>query len=120
VRTDGRRSLWTQLCRTSSESWQARFQAYLTDFEDAGLDSEKSEETLASIEAYMSWSRRSSGFLMALALIEYAEGLELPEEVFGSQALTKLRQATLDLVIWMHVCVLPPLSLHSQSSQSHM
>ncbi|EKM51061.1 uncharacterized protein PHACADRAFT_63720, partial [Phanerochaete carnosa HHB-10118-sp] len=94
--------LWTQLCRTTSKSWQARFQAYLIDFEDAGLDSEKSEQTLTSIEVYMSRSRRSSGFLMALAFIEYAEGLDLPEEVFGSQALTKLRLATLDLVIWMH------------------
>lgn len=40
---------------------------------------------------------------MTLALIEYAEGLDLPEQIFSSPELTKLRETALDLMIWMHV-----------------
>lgn len=38
---------------------------------------------------------------MGLALLEYAEGLQLPDAVLDT--LGPLRQTTLDLIIWMHV-----------------
>ena len=56
-----------------------------------------------TLDNYMSWSRRASGFIMGLALIEYVEDLKLPDDVFDSPVISKLRQDTLDLVIWMHV-----------------
>lgn len=40
---------------------------------------------------------------MGLALLEYAEGLQLRDGVLAAPALGALRQTTLDLVIWMHV-----------------
>ncbi|GJE99678.1 terpenoid synthase [Phanerochaete sordida] len=94
--------LWAQFCRTTSKAWQARFQEHLAAFEAANLDSGKSAETLMSVDAYMAWARRSSGFAMGLALVEYAEGLDLPEDVSAARPLAQLREVTVDLMIWIH------------------
>lgn len=72
----------------------------LADFEDASLDAGSSDDALRDIDSYMAWGRRASGFSMALSLVEYAEELHLSDEVLGR--LTKLRETTLDLLIWMH------------------
>ena len=101
--SNGPRSIWTRLCRTTTTGWQSRFQRYLEEFEIAGMDVEKSREACQNLDNYLAWSRRSSGFIMGLALIEYAEGLQMQEDVFNSPGLTALRQTTLDIIIWMHV-----------------
>lgn len=76
----------------------------LADFEDASLDAGSSDDALRDIDSYMAWGRRASGFSMALSLVEYAEELHLSDEVLGR--LTKLRETTLDLLIWMHVRII--------------
>lgn len=91
------------MSRTTTASWQRRLQGYLVEFEDAGVDAEQGEDVQTTLAAYLPWSRRASGFRMALALIEYAEGLKLPDAVFDAPVLTHLRQDTLDIVLWMHV-----------------
>jgi hypothetical protein len=96
-------SIWTQICRTTSKSWQLHFQQYLDDFENAGENSAIEPGAQMTLENYITWSRRASGFIMGLALIEYVEGLKLPDDVFKSPIITKLRQDALDIVIWMHV-----------------
>ena len=96
-------SIWTRLCRTTSTSWQTRFQRLLHDFDIAGADGAQSTAACASVEDYFAWSRRSSGFAMGLALIEYAAGIDLPDEVVAHPAIRALEEAANSHISWSNV-----------------
>ena len=97
-------SIWDQVCRTTSKSWQMRFQKHLDEFEEAGMNCAPDSGEKMTPDTYIAWSRKASGFVMGLALIEYVEELKLADDVFDSPVVAKLRQDALDIVIWMHVC----------------
>lgn len=98
--------VYTRICRTTDDAWQARFQEAIRAFQAAQADARQREDALAGVDAYMAWRRQASGLLMGLALIEYAEGLNIPDTARTSEPLKRLADNVLDIVIWMHVSVM--------------
>ena len=74
--------------------------------------------TIPDLEDYIAVRRDTSGCKPCWALIEYANGLDLPDEVMEDPIIQSLSEATNDLVSWSNVRVgrvltssLPPLIL---------
>jgi hypothetical protein len=58
---------------------------------------------IPELEDYIIMRRDNSGCKPCLALIEYASGLDLPDEVIEHPIIESLGEATNDLVIWSNV-----------------
>lgn len=64
---------------------------------------DKEHGAVPDLESYIELRRYSSGLEMAFDLIEYAEGLKLPEYVFDDPVIQELRQNAIDIVSWSTV-----------------
>lgn len=59
------------------------------------------------LESYIALRRDTSGCKPCWALIEYANGLQIPDEVMEHPSIVALGEATNDLVTWSNVCKFP-------------
>ena len=64
---------------------------------------------IPDLEDYIVVRRDTSGCLPCWALIEYASGLDLPDEVMEHPIIQSLDEATNDLVTWSNVRTLTRL-----------
>ena len=60
---------------------------------------------IPELEDYIAMRRDNSGCKPSWALIEYANGLDLPDEVMEHRIIQNLDDATNDLVTWSNVSI---------------
>ncbi|TFK51361.1 terpenoid synthase [Heliocybe sulcata] len=94
--------LWQRVLHFRNPYWHARFQEHLHGFHEAHAQIARDREynAVPDLESYIDLRRYSSGLEMAFDLIEYAEGLKLPEFVFDDPVVQELRQNAIDIVSW--------------------
>ncbi|KZT30219.1 terpenoid synthase [Neolentinus lepideus HHB14362 ss-1] len=94
--------LWQRLLYFRNPYWHARFQEHLHGFHEAQaqIARDRQHNAVPDLESYIELRRYSSGLEMAFDLIEYAEGLKLPEYVFDDPIMQELRQNAIDIVSW--------------------
>lgn len=71
----------------------------------------RAQRILPSLESYVPLRRDTSGCKPCFALIEYAAGIDLPDEVINHPTIRALEEATNDLVTWSNVrchCIFLP------------
>ena len=64
---------------------------------------------IPDLEDYIIMRRDTSGCKPCWALVEYANGLDISDEVMEHPILQSLSEATNDLVTWSNVCTLSRL-----------
>jgi hypothetical protein len=98
-------SFFTRLSLTASCGSRQRFISTLSLFFDAisrqALDRAKGE--VPDLESYISLRRDTSGCKPCWALIEYANNLDLPDDVMEHPLVVSLGEAANDLVTWSNV-----------------
>jgi hypothetical protein len=52
-----------------------------------------------SLEEMLATRRKSAGVTPLMALVEYAHGLDLPDEIFGNQSIQEFQRIGTDLVL---------------------
>jgi hypothetical protein len=67
---------------------------------------DRAEDIIPDLESYIELRRDTSGCKPCWALIEYANGLDIPDEVMAHEVLEVLGEAANDLVTWSNVSVL--------------
>ncbi|KAH7910078.1 isoprenoid synthase domain-containing protein [Hygrophoropsis aurantiaca] len=82
-------------------AWCMRFHRSLRAYREARnhLAQNAQSDVVPDLESYVELRRDASGFRMAFDLVEYAGGLELPEQVFGP-AMLRLIECACDIVAW--------------------
>lgn len=60
---------------------------------------------VSDLESYITLRRDTSGCKPCWALIEYANGLDIPDDVMAHEAIETLGEAANDLVTWSNVRV---------------
>lgn len=64
---------------------------------------DRKEGIIPDLESYIAVRRDTSGCKPCWALIEYANGLDIPDDVMEHSVMANLDQATNDLVTWSNV-----------------
>ena len=64
---------------------------------------DRAADVTPDLEGYIAVRRDTSGCKPCWALIEYANGLDLPDEVMDHPIIQNLDEATNDLVTWSNV-----------------
>lgn len=64
---------------------------------------DRSKGIVPDLETYISLRRDTSGCKPCFALIEFAAGFDLPEEVVQHPVIQALEEATNDLITWSNV-----------------
>ena len=67
---------------------------------------DRSEGMIPDLESYIELRRDTSGCKPCWALIEYANGLDIPDDVMAHEVVEELGEAANDLVTWSNVSVL--------------
>lgn len=67
--------------------------------------SDQHEGAVPDLESYIEMQRVGSWCAPLFALIEYAHGLELPEDVLQHETMQELVQAAKDFIVWLTVSV---------------
>ena len=100
-----RSSLWRRYTQTASSSTQQRFietfDFYFQAVTKQALDRQSDE--IPDLESYIALRRDSSGCKLCFTFIEYANNLDIPEEVMDHPLLRSLVEAANDLVSWANV-----------------
>lgn len=96
--------------------WWPRFDAHLRTSRAALIRWNQSEITKSTnVEKYLEDAQDASGLMAAFDLIEFAEGLNIPEDVINSSIMKKLRNNAANIVTWTLVsCSLRSLSHQNQ------
>ena len=99
------RSFWTRLSRTASPGARRRFISTFELFFDAVARQaqDRSTTTVPDLESYIAMRRDTSGCKPCWALIEYANNLDLPDDVMEHPLIASLGEAANDLVTWSNV-----------------
>ena len=99
------RSYWRRLRPTASPGTQARFTETFDFFFQAVAQQarDRAAGTVPDLESYIALRRDTSGCKPCWALIEYANNLDIPDEVMDHPVLRSLGQAANDLVTWSNV-----------------
>ena len=100
-------SFWTRITAESSPGFQKRFihtmslsfKAVVTQAYD------RATGVIPNLEDYIVVRRDTSGCKPCLALIEYANGWDLPDEVMEHRIIQSLDEAVNDLVSWSNVSI---------------
>lgn len=99
-------SYWRRLIGTSSRGCQQRFTETFDFFFQAvaqqALDRE--DGAVPDLESYIALRRDTSGCKPCWALIEYANNLDIPDDVMEHPIIRDLGEAANDLVTWSNVC----------------
>ncbi|GBE86093.1 terpenoid synthase [Sparassis crispa] len=82
--------------------WRARFLRHLSAFHSSleRVATDNADGVVPDFESYVTLRRDSCGIKMMFDLIEYAEGLVVPEDVYALPAMQQLRQNAVDIVAW--------------------
>jgi len=102
-------SYWTRIMAESTPGFQKRFihtmdlffQAVTTQARD------RAAGAIPNLEDYLAVRRDTSGCKPSWALIEYANGLDLPDEVMEHPIIQSLDDAANDFVSWSNVSSIP-------------
>jgi hypothetical protein len=70
----------------------------------AQQSADRTSGSIPDLESYVYVRRDTSGCKPCFALIEYAAGIDLPDEVVNHPTVRALEEATNDLVTWSNVC----------------
>lgn len=68
---------------------------------------EVDSKEVPDLDSYIGFRRDTSGCKPFFALIEYANGLDLPDEVFEDPTVCMLQETVNDIVSWSNVNFLP-------------
>ncbi|KAI4215131.1 MAG: hypothetical protein LQ351_002446 [Letrouitia transgressa] len=92
-------SVWHRI--TSSVGLQQRFYKAMTSYSRGALEhvDRESQEKIPSIQEQLATRRRSSGVTPLFALVEYAHGLDLPDEIFEHRSIKEIERIGTDLVL---------------------
>ena len=98
-------SYWTRILADGSPGAQKRFVHTVGLFFKAVTIQarDRSAGTIPDLEDYITLRRDTSACKPCWALIEYANGLDLPDEVMEHPIIQSLDEATNDLVTWSNV-----------------
>ena len=98
-------SYWTRFIAEGSPGSQNRFVNTMDLFFKAVTTQarDRSAGVIPDLEDYITVRRDTSGCKPCWALIEYANGLDLPDEVMEHPIIQSLDEATNDLVTWSNV-----------------
>lgn len=96
------RSWWTRMLKTVGPRCRQRFVETLGFYFKAILQqaADRSSKSIPDLETYISLRRDTSGCKTGFALIEYAAGIDLPNEVVDHPIIQSLLDATNDCVSW--------------------
>lgn len=98
-------SFWGRLIPTASEGMKRRF-IHTFDLFFIAVTQQAEDRTasvIPDLESYISLRRDTSGCKPCWALIEYANGLDIPDEVMEHEVIATLDEASNDLVTWSNV-----------------
>lgn len=106
-------SYWKRLTKDGSPGAQQRFMSTMDLFFQAITIQAKDrrEGVIPDLDSYIGVRRDTSGCKPCWALIEYANGLDLPDEVMDHPVVKALGEAANDLVTWSNVSP-PPSYVH--------
>ncbi|KAF2237958.1 terpenoid synthase [Viridothelium virens] len=96
------KSIWLRLSQTSSKGVQNRFAASMTSYVEAVMQQVNLQSTAvltSTIEGLVALRRDSIATTPIYALIEYAYGLELPDEVIKHPSIQKIETIATDMVL---------------------
>jgi hypothetical protein len=79
---------------------------------------EADSKEIPDLDSYIRFRRDASGCKPCFALIEYANGLNLPDEVFEEPIIRTLQETVNDIVSWSNVSP-TPLCRFLRSEHSH-
>jgi len=96
------RSFWLRMISTAKPLVQQRFIDSFADFFTAVEQQSRDRKRgiIPDLESYITLRRDTSGCRPVFVLIEYAAGIELPDEVFNHPVIQEMTVATNDLVTW--------------------
>ena len=72
----------------------------------AQQSADRASGSIPDLESYVHMRRDTSGCKPCFALIEYAAGIDLPDQIIDHPTIRALEEATNDLVTWSNVCFL--------------
>jgi len=98
-------SYWKRLVKDGSPGAQQRFMSTMDLFFQAITIQAKDRRdgTIPDLDPYIAVRRDTSGCKPCWALIEYANDLDIPDEVMEHPVMEALGEATNDLVTWSNV-----------------
>lgn len=104
-------SFWKRLIKDGSPGSQQRFMSTMDTFFQAITIQAKDRKdgVIPDLDSYISVRRDTSGCRPCWALTEYANGLDIPDEVMGHPVVEALGEAANDLVTWSNVS--PPCQI---------
>ncbi|PCH42360.1 terpenoid synthase [Wolfiporia cocos MD-104 SS10] len=96
------KSWWTRMLKTVGPNCRQRFVQTLGLYFKAIMQqaADRASKSVPELEAYISLRRNTSGCKTGFALIEYAAGIDLPNEVVEHPVVQGLLDATNDCVSW--------------------
>lgn len=99
-------SFWKRLITTAAPGPQQRFIETFNFFFEAVSQQavDRASGDIPDLEAYIALRRDTSGCKPCWALIEYANNLDIPDEVMDHPVIRGLGEAANDLVTWSNVC----------------
>ncbi|PAV15125.1 terpenoid synthase [Pyrrhoderma noxium] len=96
------RDIWQRFSATASAGAKARFistfELFFRAVSQQAID--RREGRVMDLETYMVLRRDTSGCKPCWACIEYANGLDIPDEVMGHETIEIMGEATNDIVSW--------------------
>lgn len=98
-------SLWEAMIRGTTPDWQHRFQHDMSIFRDfrKNIEDFRKDPARLALEPFISNRRNTSGVDLVLDLIEYAEGLHIPNHVIEDPVLVQLKRDTSEIMVWANV-----------------
>ena len=100
-------SFWTRFMAEGSPGFQKRF-IYTMDlfFKAVAIQArDRATGVVPDLEDYIVMRRDTSSCKICWTLIEYANGLDLPDEVMDHRIIQNLDEAANDLVTWSNVSI---------------
>jgi len=98
-------SYWKRLIKDGSPGAQQRFMSTMDLFFQAITIQarDRRDGVIPDLDSYISVRRDTSGCKPCWALVEYANGLDIPDEVMEHPVVEALGEAANDLVTWSNV-----------------
>ncbi|KAF5343425.1 hypothetical protein D9758_011853 [Tetrapyrgos nigripes] len=96
------KDFWRRMISTASPGCQQRFISYFDYYFQSVAEQarDRSEGVIPDLESYIALRRDTSGCKSTFALIEFANNLDIPDEVMEHPSIRSLDEACNDLVTW--------------------
>lgn len=95
-------SIWKDLLKTSTPTFQRRFIADFKDYIDAVIAevSDKNQHHTPDLESYVSARRKTGACRTTFDFIEYVDHLDVPDSIYASPLMDELSDAGNDIITW--------------------